>query len=204
MGILKFISTINSCFHATQKRKHLKRSGVNNLSLKEKHIVIISLLVLCVLYMYFVLINKVNNANLDKANILTSYKKVSLELDSVKAQLDSLYGVTKDFLPNGMTSTYIGEFLCTAYCTEEYPHICGTGDGITASGEKVKAGITVAVDTSIIPLGTIIYIEGVGIRIAQDTGGSVKENKIDVAVETHQDALSWSGYGYHKVYILGG
>ena len=53
-------------------------------------------------------------------------------------------------------------------------------------------------------MGTIIYIEGVGIRIAQDTGGNIEGNKIDVAVKTHQEALTWEGYGYHDVYVLGG
>ncbi|MEG2053984.1 MAG: 3D domain-containing protein [Oscillospiraceae bacterium] len=59
-----------------------------------------------------------------------------------------------------------------------------------------------AVDPNIIPLGTWLYIDGVGIRQAQDTGGAIKGNKIDVAVDTHQNALNWAGYGTHKVYIL--
>ena len=28
---------------------------------------------------------------------------------------------------------YLGEYKCTAYCCEKYPHICGTGSGKTAS-----------------------------------------------------------------------
>ena len=62
--------------------------------------------------------------------------------------------------------TYAGEFHCTAYCSEEYPHICGEGQGITSSGAKVQPGVTVAADTSIFPYGTVILIEGVGIRAA--------------------------------------
>lgn len=57
--------------------------------------------------------------------------------------------------------TYAGEFHCTAYCSEEYPHICGEGQGITSSGAKVQPGVTVAADTSIFPYGTVILIEGV-------------------------------------------
>ena len=104
-------------------------------------------------------------------------------------------------LPAGMTAEYIGEFECSAYCAEEYPHICG-GNGITASGAPVTAGLTVAVDSEAIPLGSAIYIEGVGIRIAQDTGSAVIDNRIDVAVETHAEAESWVGYGLHNVWIL--
>ena len=83
---------------------------------------------------------------------------------------------------------YLGEFELTFYCTEEYDHICG-GGGTTALGTQVTAGRSVAVDPSVIPLGTKIYIEGVGVRVAEDTGGSVHGNKIDVAVPLHSEAI---------------
>ena len=97
---------------------------------------------------------------------------------------------------------YVGEYKCTAYCCENYPHICGTGSGRTASGTPVTPEVSVAVtDLKKFPYGTIIYIEDVGIRIVQDTG-SFSTNKIDVAVATHEEALSWEGAGKHKVYII--
>lgn len=99
------------------------------------------------------------------------------------------------------TVTYVGEFNCTAYCCEKYGHICGTGSGITASGDAVTAGVTVAADTDVFPFGTVLYIEGVGIRIVQDRGGAVKGNHLDVAVDTHQDALNW-GQEVHAVYVV--
>lgn len=37
-----------------------------------------------------------------------------------------------------LTLTYAGSFSCTAYCTEEYAHICGEGHGITSSGAKAQ------------------------------------------------------------------
>lgn len=100
--------------------------------------------------------------------------------------------------------TYAGEFHCTAYCSEEYPHICGEGQGITSSGAKVQPGVTVAADTSIFPYGTVILIEGVGMRVVQDTGSLIKENALDVAVGTHAEAIAWSGWGSHKVWIVTG
>lgn len=100
--------------------------------------------------------------------------------------------------------TYAGEFHCTAYCSEEYPHICGEGHGITSSGAKVQPGVTVAADTSIFPYGTVVLIEGVGMRVVQDTGSLIKENALDVAVGTHAEAISWSGWGSHKVWIVTG
>ena len=86
--------------------------------------------------------------------------------------------------------------------TEQYEHICGEGHGITASGQPIQAGVTVAADQSIFPYGTVLYIEGVGIRIVQDKGAGVQGAHLDVAVDTHENALTWSGYGEHRVWII--
>ena len=48
--------------------------------------------------------------------------------------------------PAGFSAVYLGEFNCTAYCSEQYEHICGTGDGITASGVQAEPGVSIAVD----------------------------------------------------------
>ena len=85
---------------------------------------------------------------------------------------------------------------------QEYAHICGEGHGITSSGAKVQPGVTVAADTSILPYGTVVYIEGIGLRVVQDTGSAVVGNKLDVSVNTHAEALSWSGWGSHRVWIV--
>lgn len=95
-----------------------------------------------------------------------------------------------------------GTFMCTAYCTEQYQHICGEGRGITASGKPIQADVTVAADQTLLPYGTVLYIEGVGIRIVQDKGAGVQGYHLDVAVETHENALAWSGYGEHRVWII--
>ena len=59
--------------------------------------------------------------------------------------------------------------------------------GITASGRRAKAGRTIAVDPDVIPLGTRVYIEFPssysslnGIYVADDTGGAINQNRIDV------------------------
>lgn len=98
---------------------------------------------------------------------------------------------------------YAGEMMCTAYCTEKREHICGTGDGITKSGKPAVPGVTVAADLSIYPLGTWLYIEGIGIRQVQDTGAGVAADQLDVVVDgSHEDALRWDGYGKHNVWVL--
>ena len=81
----------------------------------------------------------------------------------------------------------------TFYCCEEYPHICGTGTGITASGRRVTPYVSCAVDTDIIPLGSTVMIEHNGEMVylrADDTGGRIKGNRLDIAVKGHQEALS--------------
>lgn len=85
------------------------------------------------------------------------------------------------------------ECVVTAYCKENYPHICNDGESkYTSTGTIATAGRTVAVDPKYIPYGTEIEIDGVGVRIAEDCGGAIKgENRIDLLVETHQEALEW-------------
>lgn len=96
-----------------------------------------------------------------------------------------------------------GDFLCTAYCTEKREHICGTGTGITSSGAPVEADVTVAADPDVFPFGTVLYIEDVGVRIVQDKGAGIQGKHLDIAVSgSHEDALSWQGYGTHRVWII--
>lgn len=58
-------------------------------------------------------------------------------------------------------------------------------------------------DQTLLPYGTVIYIEDVGIRIVQDRGNAVQGNHLDVAVSgSHEDALNWDGYGEHQVWII--
>lgn len=98
----------------------------------------------------------------------------------------------------------MGTFDITYYCTEKHAHVCndaapGTNDdGKTASGTKVTPGRTIAVDSSVIPLGTPLIING-HLYIAEDTGGAIKGNRIDIAVATHQEALNL-GTDVFKVY----
>ena len=81
---------------------------------------------------------------------------------------------------------YVGTFKLTGYCP---CHSCSENWGTqTASGSTATEGITVAADTRVLPLGTKVYIEGVGERIVQDVGGAIKGNKIDIFVNTHSNA----------------
>lgn len=70
----------------------------------------------------------------------------------------------------------------------------------TATGKYPEVGM-VAVDPSVIPLGTRLYVEGYGYAVAADTGGAVRGNELDIFMETREQCLNW-GRRTVKVYIL--
>ena len=73
-------------------------------------------------------------------------------------------------------------------------------DGKTATMTKARWGV-VAVDPRVIPLGSKIYIEDMGWFSAEDTGGKVKGNKIDIFYPTRKQALKF-GKRKLKVFVL--
>ncbi len=100
--------------------------------------------------------------------------------------------------------TYIGTFIVTAYCPCE--KCCGKwADGITSTGTVATQGRTIAVDPRVIPYGTVLYFEGHGGNfggyIAEDCGGSIKGNRIDLFFDSHDEANEW-GIKTRDIYII--
>ena len=86
----------------------------------------------------------------------------------------------------------------TAYCTENYPHICNDGESYkTATGTIPTVGITCAVDPSVIPYGSEVIVNGKS-YIAEDCGGAIKGNGIDILFATHEEAMNF-GVQYMEV-----
>ncbi|MDT8717274.1 DUF348 domain-containing protein [Clostridium sp. 19966] len=77
--------------------------------------------------------------------------------------------------------------------------------GITSTGTTAKRDpsgySTIAVDPDVIPLGTKVYVDGYGFAIAEDTGGAIKGNSIDVFLNSYNEASNW-GVRYLNVYVL--
>ena len=73
-------------------------------------------------------------------------------------------------------------------------------DTITATGKKPQINHTIAVDPRVIPLGSKVYIEGMGTYYAEDTGGAIKGNILDVFVRTEAEA-NQLGIRYADVYL---
>ncbi len=74
------------------------------------------------------------------------------------------------------------------------------GWNVTAIGTKIRRGV-IAVDPRVIPLRTRVYVEGYGFATAEDTGGAIKGNKIDVVMDTKAQSRNW-GVRNVKIYIL--
>lgn len=75
--------------------------------------------------------------------------------------------------------------------------------GITRTGTTATEGRTIAVDPNVIPLGSWVYIEGIGLRRAEDTGGAVKGNWIDVYYDDDAYASSFGLKRGYRVYVIG-
>ena len=94
----------------------------------------------------------------------------------------------------------------TASFKDTGKHPGDPGFGITRTGIKAKKGV-IAVDPKVIPLGTRVYVEvagntpDYGYAVAADTGGAIKNNKIDLYFDDQDYVNSW-GIKKVKVYIL--
>ena len=101
----------------------------------------------------------------------------------------------------------LGHFTVTAYAlsvqsTGKSPGM--PGFGITASGSHAHVGRTVAVDPTVIPIGSLIFIDlpGVGWRLAEDTGGAIKGHHIDLLLPSDSKALKFGIKHGVKVYAM--
>lgn len=122
---------------------------------------------------------------IDQAIKITNLNKSNQDLSS---QLTSIQSDLKVLKQNKVA--YIGKYKITYYCACK--QCCGKDNGITASGTRVQEGVTVAADTSKLPFGTKIYIQGIGWRTVQDRGGSIKGNRLDIYIPSHNDPMPYN------------
>lgn len=103
----------------------------------------------------------------------------TLDTGYINPYVKSYVPVLGRAIPDGSTVKYLGNYKVTGYDTCTY--CCGKTDGITASGAKAIPYYTVAMNG--IPFGTKIYVEGYGVYIVQDRGGS--KIGVDIVCESH-------------------
>ena len=128
------------------------------------------------------------------------HEETKLELAYTKRILSDKDKLMQEFV----TSQCVGEFEITYYTAgyestrkdENHPLY-----GITRSGEPVLEGYTVAADWDVLPIGSKVFIEGIGFRTVTDSGGDINGNRLDIFVEDVNVARE---YGRHtaRVYVL--
>lgn len=117
------------------------------------------------------------------------------QLNTVRAQVEaqtSRSSITREEQKTCSVTNWV-QGTATAYCPCE--KCCGKTNGITASGAKATANHTIAAPSNY-PFGTKIEIENYGIYVVEDRGGAIKNNKIDIFMNTHQEALN---FGKHQI-----
>lgn len=75
-----------------------------------------------------------------------------------------------------------------------YTAFCAGCSGVTATGQDLRSNPNqkvIAVDPTVIPLGSKVWVEGYGEAIAGDTGGAIKGNKIDVFIPSQDAAMAF-------------
>ncbi len=98
------------------------------------------------------------------------------------------------------TRINMGEFKLTFFCPCE---ICSEGFGHeTSSGKTARSEHTIAVDPGVIDIGSKVLINGI-VYTAEDTGGGVKGDHIDIFVESHEETLK-RGVQYTNVWVVRG
>lgn len=96
----------------------------------------------------------------------------------------------------------LGTFTITAYCG--CANCCGAyaenrGEVVTgAIGEPLTANYSIAVDPNVIAFNEVVLINGKEYE-AQDTGGAIKGNRIDIYFDNHEDAVNY-GVQYIEVF----
>lgn len=94
-------------------------------------------------------------------------------------------------------------FTVTAYCSCKIccgnysPEVTGR-ESRTSTGAIPKQGRTLSVDPTVIPYGSSVHIDGVGDFIAEDCGGGVKQNHVEIYFESHEEALV---FGSRRLYV---
>jgi len=138
---------------------------------------VVALLVLVLLVYVVVALKVLPNAK--HANGATQEQKQYQATERVAGDLPSRSGAAR--------RPAVIKAVVTAY-TRNDPGM--DGKGITFTGTKARPGVA-AVDPEVIPLGSVLFVPGYGYARAEDTGGAIKGNRIDLYFEDREEAFRW-------------
>ena len=121
--------------------------------------------------------NEIDEVNKSNKQITEQLEKSEEGINKLKKEIEEL---------KAERWLYKGDFSVTGYCN--CPSCNGKwAYGPTKSGTMPAQGRTIAVDPTVIPLGTEVVIDN-HVFIAEDTGSAIKGNKIDIYFDEHEDA----------------
>lgn len=112
-------------------------------------------------------------------------------------QVQTKVVTSRSYSRTGVTTAQPGVYKVTAYCA--CVKCCGKTNGITASGARATANHTVAAPRTF-AFGTRVRIGGRE-YVVEDRGGAIQGNRIDVYMNSHQEALAW-GVRYLQLEII--
>lgn len=141
----------------------------------------------------------------DKSTASVKTTEADTEASSETNQEPAAQTATQETVTDtaGDQNSYAGTTMymeATAYSSD--PADALGGGSYTATGQNLLENpMAVAVDPSVIPLGTHLYVEGYGEAYAVDTGGAIQGNIIDVHFPTYAQCEAW-GRRQVKVTIL--
>ncbi|PEC57280.1 enterotoxin [Bacillus cereus] len=103
--------------------------------------------------------------------------------------------VAKETETSAPSSSRELQVVATAYTADPLENGYKAGDQVkSALGHNLTANPNmklIAVDPSVIPLGSKVWVEGYGVAIAGDTGGAIKGHKIDVLMPDKGTSSNW-------------
>src|SRR5690625_1047455 len=130
----------------------------------------------------------IQNANINQDTDSESNENENTEaVEETSTSNDSSSSADADAASDSEGQTF--SVTATAYTAN-----CDGCSGVTSTGVDLNSNPdakVIAVDPSVIPLGSEVYVEGYGYATAADVGGAINGNKIDVHVPTKDEAYSW-------------
>ncbi|MGR4028616.1 3D domain-containing protein, partial [Bacillus sp. ZZQ-131] len=131
-----------------------------------------------------------------KAQEAAEAREAAKAKEAAKAQKPATQQpVAKETETSAPSSSRELRVVATAYTADPLENGYKAGDQVkSALGHNLTANPNmklIAVDPSVIPLGSKVWVEGYGVAIAGDTGGAIKGNKIDVLMPDKGTSSSW-------------
>jgi 3D (Asp-Asp-Asp) domain-containing protein/LysM repeat protein len=140
----------------------------------------------------------VDNSKSETTNKVVKSNNVAKSETTNKNEKSDVVTKSKPTIKEQKSDEVAKELTVTATA---YTANCEGCSGTTATGVDLKANPdakVIAVDPNVIPLGSKVYVEGYGYATAEDTGGAIKGNKIDLFIPSEDEAKEW---GKRKVTV---